>query len=133
MPRLTQIDIPEFSVWGVPLYGEKPVAGLAKTVPQALSDAEQEAVRLSVRSAFPEAKQVRFFPLRSGREPSGRVAVCGMSTVDFADGTAKTRLFRGYIGKFAAPGHAAFRLTHLAGTNAHTFDVYSDCQAQGLA
>ncbi|MEF2073648.1 hypothetical protein [Consotaella aegiceratis] len=131
--QLSQLELPELNLSRMALPGGRSKQRLTATRPHTLSQAEEDAVHTVVGNAFTTPETVQIFTVKAGQTVAGDLAVCGAVNARRSDGSAtEARLFR-VEGQRAADGSLGFVLKQVAGANASTIEVFSDCRDLGLA
>lgn len=105
----------------------------APTMAYPLAPTEITDIKSSFSAAFQDGRTLEFGPITARKKVSGDLVVCGLVSVRTPAGLKSgMTLFDGTATPAAVPGRVSFTPKRIAGANAETIDVYSDCKDAGV-
>lgn len=130
VPRvnLYGMTLPRFEMfrYGVP---DTPL----ETTPHTLTAAELTDIKTDFSSEFQDGRTLEFGPIAARRQSAGSLVVCGLVNIRTPAGTTSgMTLFDGVGSHDTASGRLGFTPRRVAGANAKTLDIYSDCRDAGV-
>ncbi|MBC8130528.1 MAG: hypothetical protein H7Y08_09430 [Rhizobiaceae bacterium] len=125
--ELYGMTLPRFEIFR---YGIKDTS--VPTEPYTLDANELSDIKAAFSAEFVDGRTLEFGPITARRQPSGSLVVCGLVNVRTPDGTRSgMTLFDGIASPTMIPGRIGFTPQRIAGANAKTIDIYSDCRDNG--
>lgn len=130
--RMPTIDLSGTSLPRLDMFRYNQIATPAPTAAYPLSPAELATIRTAFSAAFRDGRTVQFGPMTARRTQTGSLVVCGLVSIRSPDGSQSgMTLFDGTGGFDTPDGSLSFVPRRLAGGNARSVDVYSDCRDAG--
>jgi hypothetical protein len=129
---LPTIDLSGTSLPRLDMFRYRQIPTKAPTTPYPLKPDELATIKTAFSAAFRDGRTVQFGPMTARRTQAGSLIVCGLVGIVGPDGSRSGMTLFDGTGSFD-PGDGALRFEprRLAGGNARTVDVYSDCRDAG--